>query len=147
MHKPNPEEFAKAVCDRLALTGTVGNKLAALVVMQRSEFLRLYPRRNVNRAWNGKAGKGDRFNRPEAVDRARLIQNEGFTHYVLLGQEVARSFDLAWGEPLEVRVDREAGRSYFLLPHPSGINQWWNEPFNIFRATKRLREFLNLTTE
>lgn len=77
----------------------------------------------------------------------------GSTHFVLLGESVARCFKLK-PEPLAVvadYIDNPDGsgdnwrKQFFFLPHPSGINTWWNEDFNRFRARKRLREFLELT--
>lgn len=81
-----------------------------------------------------------RLGRP--VKKGELELNFGpFDRIVLLGAEVAGCFGFK-GEPLELRVDMDLRKTYLLFPHPSGINLWWNEEFNVFRAKRRLREFL-----
>lgn len=32
------------------------------------------------------------------------------------------------------------GETYAVLPHPSGVNRWWNEEENVARARDFLRE-------
>ncbi len=142
------EGFARDLSDRLSLTGSVGKKLAFLLDLDLHAFLRAHDRENLNSKWHGKNGKGDKFDRTEAAHRAALIEADPkWTHVVLLGAECARAFGLRF-EPLKVHVrkDNPFPRAYFLLPHPSGINVWWNESFNLFRARRRLKEFLDDAT-
>lgn len=137
-------EWAKDFCARIAITGSIGKKLADLGEWPCDLSFGGYARRNLNACWNGKDGKGDNFFRLEGEESATRILAEGFTHHVLLGAPVARCFGYA-AAPLEVRIDKTTRKQFLLFPHPSGINQWWNDDFNRFRARKRLREFLNIT--
>lgn len=137
-------------CARMAITGAIGRRLAELAgydVANREE-LRFYAetdRRNLNARWNGKEGKGDKFDQVEGERNAVAILAEGHGKIVLLGLEVQRAFGQK-GEPLAETVwfhpATNAATNFLLFPHPSGISTWWNEPFNVYRARKRLREFL-----
>lgn len=159
------EEFERLVvgraeryCARLALTGAVGKKISELIGLSAFDFMRTYDRRNLNRRWNGKSGKGDVFDKAEARLRALDVLHEGFDRIVCVGAEVAAAFREAGMGKIEalgekgvyipvIKDGKPAGERYvtfFLLPHPSGIVQWWNDDFNRFRAKKRLREFLQL---
>jgi hypothetical protein len=87
----------------------------------------------------GKARHGDAFPRARARERARMFPLAPVT--VLLGRHVARAFGLespylAWQEVRGCRVA--------VLPHPSGVNQWWNTAAH--RATFRafMRTLLRL---
>lgn len=145
------ERYASNFCSRLAITGSIGRRLAKLAgynVKAREElrFYAKHARRNLNAKWNGKSGKGDVFDREEGGREAERILNEGFDRHVLLGREVATCFGLGavpWLEEKLVHNDQlNKPQRFLVFPHPSGLSTWWNEPFNEFRARKRLREFL-----
>lgn len=139
----SPESFAVERCNRLALTGSVGVKLACLLGQDRLEFLANYERRNLNGRWNGKIGKGDRFD--DAVGRQKaeaMIAERVYSKYVLLGASVWECFGHPKAEPLSKMFFEPSGPSFFLVPHPSGINQWWNDPKNRALAKARLLAFL-----
>lgn len=143
----NCHVWAVRYCARVAITGAIGKKIAALAgfdVANREElrFYARYARRNLNTCWYGKAGKGDYFDREEALATAKLLAADpAWTHYVLLGKEVARAFGVS-ADFLEVRFDKTVGKNFLVFPHPSGLSTWWNDEFNAFRAKKRLRQFL-----
>lgn len=134
-------EWAEEFCARLSCTGSVGAKLSALAGITATEFYRSTTRVNLNRRWKGKSGKGDAFDRTEGQIKARqlLLQAETGTRFVILGKSAAECFDLE-GEPLTV-VERD-GKRFLLLPHPSGINTWWNTPENKLAARHALMDFL-----
>lgn len=143
-----PAAVAMSYCAKVAITGSIGKRLADLGGWKLSLAFNGYQRRNLNARWNGKSGKGDVFARDEgARTAAEMLAREDFTHYVLLGKEVAGCFGVR-AEFLEERKSRNDAKGfwrYFLVfPHPSGISTWWNDDFNRFRARKRLREFLNI---
>ena len=145
--RPGPEAYAELYCARVAITGSVGEKLAKIAGLHRLDFYRRFGRYHLNPRWNGKNGTGDAFDRVVAEKRVAEILALGSTSFVLLGAEVARAFGFKKFEPLNVVEsydEKRVRRSYLLFPHPSGINLWWNEPFNRHRAEKRLREFLEL---
>lgn len=94
---------------------------------------------NLLNAWPGPDGaKGDAFPVDEARLAARRVRFN--TPVVLLaGHRVARAFGLRVGY-LEWTTLR--GRRAAVLPHPSGINRWWNDPRNRRRASRFIREAL-----
>lgn len=132
-----------------ALLGNSGERLAQLLEMTLPQFA-LFKRINLNAKYPGPAGKkGDAFDMAEgkAAAVALLLQPRN-THYVLLGAKVAAAFGFAF-EPLKVHIhlrtepkNQRTGRKFLILPHPSGIVLFWNEPFNVFRARRALHDFL-----
>jgi hypothetical protein len=96
---------------------------------------------NLLDAWYGKSGKGDKF--PVEFARAsakkiltRLLDFEG---YLFLGKHVAATFGvdpepmLSWRfAPLMV--------NYAVVPHPSGVNRWYNDALNRAKAEQFLRK-------
>lgn len=146
----NPAErapYAEQCCARLAVTGSVGRRLAELAGHDLSaghplRFYATHDRLNLNARWNGKAGSGDLFLRPEGLARAREIDAAGYARVVMLGAEVTACFGWGW-EPLRVYQSVKAPTSYLAFPHPSGLNRWWNDPANRAAGAAALREFLN----
>jgi hypothetical protein len=141
----SPTAFAKDYVARLAITGAIGQRLAEMLGISVGAFAQRYHRENLNARWNGKSGKGDIFDKIEGKARAQiLLQNTSFTKFVLCGSMVTRCFGYNFAERAVpcVRVDRDTKRQFLIIPHPSRIVAWWNEPFNCFRARRALREFV-----
>lgn len=67
----------------------------------------------------------------DACRRARLA--------VFLGKRVARAFRVA-GAPYLARMRHIEGFDFFVVPHPSGINHWWNQPGHRTLAKVKCRE-------
>lgn len=66
---------------------------------------------------------------------------------VLLGQAFAAALGVHWTSQRYLRWewlrdhDGMFGvETYAVLPHPSGVNLWWNDPANVERARRFLRE-------
>lgn len=148
----DPQDFAEKFCARIALTGACGKKLAAVLGVTFDEFLRM-PRANLNARWNGKLSKGDLFDSLEGFGAATgVVTKRPAFRYVALGLGVAKCLGVRNPEflrespserfslgapstgPRPVRV--------FVLPHPSGVNRWWNDPKNHTRARRALRKFM-----
>jgi hypothetical protein len=105
--------------------GCAGDRLRRLAGMSRIEYLRTFQRVNLC---------GRRWDPREARRRAGELRSDPCT-LVLLGRRVARAFDV--DGPFLTTVT--AGLcTLHLLPHPSGLNRWWNDPGNAALA----REFL-----
>lgn len=120
------------------LEGRVGEKLGELLEV--GNFPEQFARINLNSEWIGKgSGKGDVFDHSEGKTAAKVLLRGSWTRYVLLGKQVALCFD-ANGEPLETVT--HGVKSFFLLPHPSGINRWWNNPDNARKAKEKLGKFV-----
>ena len=135
-------DYAESYCARVAVTGKLGEKLARML---RVHPLRLYSRcgrANLNARWNGKNGKGDAFNAEEGKAAAERLLSNKDGNFVLLGRAVARCFGL--GDADFCSVAKVGPRQFLILPHPSGINAWWNNPANERKASRALRKFVNL---
>lgn len=139
------EQYAVGYCERIALTGAVGTKLAQLLDLDEvGDFFRKYQRRNLNPKWNGKRGRGDVFDRDDGTKAANALRPD-FDKFVLLGREVAACFDCDAVEPLARAVfydEADCSKEFLLFPHLSGLNPWWNDAYNAARARVVLREFV-----
>jgi hypothetical protein len=118
-------------------SGNSGRRLAALAGLDHAEFLKRFERVNLLDGWpGGGPHKGDSFDLRAARDKADQLR-EGWKgrKAVLLGRGVAAAFrlvpdDYGWFQPLEVPPGLEVA----VMPHPSGISHWWNDPDNVQRA-------------
>jgi len=113
--------------------------LAFLCGISIPEYLNTFERINLLRDWPGKQGKGDAFFLDEAKKVADRIQLKG-RMVVLLGKNVAKAFgvsQLPWMTWAELRDGRVA-----VLPHPSGLNLWYNVLENSKRAQKFMKYVL-----
>lgn len=128
---------------RRPVTGRIGARLMRLCGgLSLRDYCLLFGRLNLLAEFPGKNGKGDAFPIDEARRRAAWISRSlGGRRVVLLGGGVARAFGLSRPRLLEwTRIqDFEAA----VVPHPSGINRWWNDPENEAKAA----EFLTRTAE
>lgn len=114
-----------------------GRRIAELAGVALDAFA-LY---NVLDAWPGHAGKGSRFPplrdaRPAATDLLPLLA--GHARVVVAGKRAAAA--LGFREPYLVWADGPTGGRWAVLPHPSGVNRWWNDPENADAARRFLRK-------
>lgn len=122
------------------LEGAAANRIGFLLNSPADYFIKCYARINLNSEWIGKdGGKGDVFDLAEGKVTAKVLLRGSWTRYVLLGKKVAECFDVK-GEFLQT-VDH-GEKHFFLLPHPSGINRWYNDVENVAAAAPKLQEFL-----
>lgn len=95
--------------------------------------------------------RGDAFPIAAARTRARMFGEtwQPGDRVLLCGRNVARSFHLErlpylhW-KPLTLREPRIR---IAVMPHPSGVNRWWNDPQNRRAATEFVRELITQTTQ
>jgi len=90
---------------------------------------------NVLRKFPGKLGKGDAFPRRSAGRACRRLRLRGTI--LLAGRNVASAFGVRSGY-FEWTTLR--GKPCAVLPHPSGISHWWNDPRNRRRARTFMRK-------
>lgn len=123
------------------LGGRVGRKLAALLGMSNVEYGRRFARINVLDSWPGRSGKGDRFPLREArvVAVAKLSTISG-KRVLFVGFATASAFNFKH-PPL--RWEQFNGGKAAILPHPSGINRWYNNRKNVKKAVRFLRAMLD----
>jgi len=111
--------------------GPTTKKIVDLLGMEKERYLKCFERVNLLECFPGRreASKGDSFPRKEASQRARILKERYRGRSVLfVGIGVARVFGMKGG-PLEWR-EVEPFRRAAILPHPSGLNRWWNEEEN-----------------
>lgn len=132
---------------RIPFSGNSGRFLANLLQIPQAELLDRFDARNLLDVWPGKADdKGDAFPISAAKESAaRILPTVNRRTVVLAGRGVATAFGLSDMEFLE---RRKVGLiDFVLLPHPSGINLWWNRLVNKRRAARLLRELLGLESD
>ena len=120
------------------LGGAVGRKLADMCGLSYPEYLNAFRRINLLDDWPGKQGKGDAFFLEKARRATKTISID-CTMTVFLGTNAAWAFGLSltWMRWVEFR-----GGLVAALPHPSGINLWYNDPENRERASRFMRSLI-----
>lgn len=124
-------------------SGTTGGRIVALAGQPLEQSWQLA---NLLPAWPGRAGKGTRWDRAAARRAALALDVEG-RRVVFVGRRVAAAFGHQHAPFLEWLDDPERGCRFAVLPHPSGIVRWWNEPANADAARSFLRGAIEATCE
>lgn len=113
------------------LEGALGRRIASLAGLSFESYLRSYQRTNVLDYWPGAGVRGARFPISEAWIASLAIEVRVRRQYrtvVLLGKRVRRAFGL---EYLDYFEKYKYGRATIVvIPHPSGINRWFNSEEN-----------------
>lgn len=104
--------------------------------------MRVFARSNVLSAWPGASCvKGAAFPLGQARIRAALLSRRfvrGRT-VVLLGFRTARAFGVRGGYFTRVRI---RGADVVVVPHPSGVNRWFNDPDNVTKMRRFMRSLV-----
>jgi uracil-DNA glycosylase len=115
-------------------SGRSGSRLAELARLEHARLGDVFELRNVIERWPGSAGrKGDRFPMPVARERAVALAAElTGRRVVFVGHAVSRAFGVKVGQGALMRWLRveHLDFDFAVVPHPSGINTWWNDPDN-----------------
>ena len=136
-----PSRSAKVGCR--ALSGAVGARLVGLAGVAEGEFLRRVDTVNLLAAWPGRAGKGDLF--PAAAARRgvmRLMRLGDFWargRIILVGFGVARAFGIEDEAPCFWFRGWRPRQRVAIIPHPSGVNGW----YNVAENEAMVRKFLS----
>ena len=120
-----------------------GHRLAKLCGLDVATYLRTFDRINLHYET---PKKNDRVTRlvgeaSASMFRARFAGRK----IILLGKDVARAFGFNDNDKMLEWIKMTSSNiflplTYFaLLPHPSGLNRWYNEPRNVRRAERFLR--------
>ncbi len=107
--------------------------------MTTDEFLDSFDTTNILDDYPGKNrnGQGDAFPLELARDAAAEIDLSEYDAIVLAGKNAAAAFGL---RDLQLMERRD---KFVLIPHPSGLNRWWNDPDNVKQARSLFLSFLN----
>ena len=122
------------------LEGRIGKKIADLAGIPMARYMTETDRANVLDHWPGRSEKGDTFPMREARDAAtkKVFMLKG-RRVIFVGKATASAFGVH-AEYLEWQQSPTLGCRFAILPHPSGIVRWWNDPANARLAAKFLRE-------
>lgn len=119
--------------------GCSGHRLWKMIyeasAMTRAEYVRLFDRRNLCQgSWNARAAPalGDEF-------RKSLVPG---TRVVVLGQKVWRALGLNMTTVRPRTRVRDSKFSFYYLPHPSGLNQYYNDAMNRWWAGRFLADLV-----
>src|SRR3989442_346740 len=127
------------------LSGAVGAKIARMAGLTLEQFLERTWTANLIDEWPGKRGKGDAFPKKDAALGAlRVGVSKEFvcaTVIVLLGRSVAAAFAEIYGAKSLLKADvcEPLPGGFAILPHPSGIDRWYNDAANRRRAASFLK--------
>lgn len=135
---------------RRALDGPrSGDRLAQLAGLSRDELFARADAVNLLHRWYGKAGKGDAFPLEPARAQARAMletfSRKSYAGVIFLGQNVAHAFGLRKAPLCEwIHCPYTRGLKVAVLPHPSGINLWYNSARNVAIAKSFMRRTLGV---
>jgi uracil-DNA glycosylase len=112
-------------------------RLAVLLGISSKELGERFCLVNVFDRWPGKAGKGDAFPVSKARKIVAKMRFEESDLVFLAGKNVAKAFGFSRAEYFE-ELSLDGARA-FVIPHPSGINRWWNDAENTKKASIFMR--------
>jgi len=123
-----------------------GARLCELTGLSEEQLISKFELVNLVKRYPGKSGKGDAFPFKTAnANVRRLMPRMADRRVLLLGSNVAKAFGLrmlplTWYPwTLSLRNGESNDCLVALLPHPSGVNRWWNSHRNQLRAARFLR--------
>jgi len=117
--------------------GRSTQRFLRLLGLTPTAYQRLFHWQNLLDSFPGKAGKGDAFPLAAACVVAMTFPLAPVT--LLLGQRVAQAFHLP---PVYFQWHAVRGCQVAVIPHPSGINHWWNTPAHRETFTRFMRALL-----
>jgi hypothetical protein len=121
------------------IEGRIGQRLADHAGLSYADFLVHFDRVNLLHERQEVAGKGFVFDRAAAINAAQALvkQLTAGRLVLLLGRRVAGAFGCT--KDYFDAHHLENGAILYVVPHPSGINRWWNDPWN----SKTMRAFMH----
>lgn len=131
-----------------AFTGKCGRFLAELLGTTQQQMLEVHDFLNILEHYPGKVIGGDRFPLIEARSRAwEILPRLWGRTTVLLGRNVASAFQLHGYEYARIYAFSELQRGLHgvqglvaIVPHPSGVNRFYNLEGNRVKVSKFLKE-------
>lgn len=146
---------AKDTVGKPAFSGKSGPKFADLLGVEHSRLWEFFDVMNLLDYYPGqpsdKTKRGDAFPMPEAKKVAKgMLKFMDERTVVFVGKNVARAFEVHslefFGWFVEVTAldssALEKGTNFFrycVVPHPSGISHFWNNPANVEEARTFMR--------
>ncbi len=141
---------------RHALTGAPMRRIFKVSGIELMTYVRTFERHNLVAHWHGYRRRGDpssgsRFDEREAGTSALVLADRlaGRRRLLCWGGVVAKAFigvaadsmpPLEWQRHEVPGLDDVYDAAVAVLPHPSGLNRWWNDPANAAAAGVFIRE-------
>lgn len=113
------------------IQGRIGERLAECAGLTFDEYMEKFDRMNLLDVRAEYSGKGMDFNVKAARSTARELITRAFLPgrlILILGKRAASAFgmtSIAYFQRMVIN-----GAEVYVVPHPSGINRWWNLPEN-----------------
>jgi uracil-DNA glycosylase len=121
----------------IAFSGRSGQKLAQLAGVKHEDLTAYFDMYNLIPYWPGKAGKGDAFPKEEAKQYALNIWAWEHSRVILVGSAVADVLGYKGPHCLWILF---RGKWVAYVPHPSGINRFYNDKKNVATVSRFLKE-------
>jgi len=124
------------------LEGRVGRRLAELAGLSYAAYLEHFDRVNLLHVRQDTKEKGFEFDLAAAREEAKRLRQSGVLRdrpVVLLGHRVADAFGVRLTMKYFHGCPSGQGGMLWLMPHPSGLNRWYNDPDNVKEASGFLR--------
>lgn len=126
------------------IEGRIGARLAACCGLTFEEFLTTFDRVNLLDEQPQDAPKGMAFNVKAAGRVAQFLEHNregifGRPFSLLLGKRVAAAFRLTHVEYF-TSIIFPNGSKVYVVPHPSGVNRWWNNWDNELEMIRFMRK-------
>lgn len=125
------------------LEGRIGKRLAALSGLTLEAFLAHFDRVNLLHVRQDTREKGFEFDADAAALSAWRMRQTWLEPRIIicLGRRVA----LAFGVPLDLFTRHMLDHDFYVVPHLSGVNRWWNDPKNQLMAEQFMRRIVEET--
>ena len=104
-----------------------GGRLLRVIGWGRNEYLRRFDRSNLFRSHQPKWSADSARDSADALVES-VLEGGGLVDFVLLGARVSAAFQREDFDPM-VSLGFWGGTAT-VVPHPSGLNRWYNEPVN-----------------
>lgn len=125
------------------IEGRIGRRLADFADVSFDTFLARTERMNLLAVRQDTAEKGFEFDHVVAAERAReVVKNlEPERVVLLLGKRVAKAAGIA--KDYFIPCFCENGALIYVVPHPSGVNRWFNDPKNLAKMSGFMKAIIN----
>lgn len=130
------------------LEGRVGKRLAALCGLTLDEYLKHFDRVNLLDVRQDTKEKGFEFDHKLARVKAEYMLEfdiEPNRIVLLLGWRVAKAFNLDHLGYFEEQRHPDSSAEFRVLPHPSGVNRWWNDIRHLMDAEVFMKTIVERT--
>lgn len=123
------------------IEGRIGKRLANYAGISLYDFLAMFDRTNLLHVRQDTKEKGFEFDLPSARIAAATIMKalNDDDLVLLLGGRVAEAFGVHDNYFAKVKLGRAEA---YILPHPSGVNRWHNDPENKAKMTAFMRKIV-----